>query len=98
MGKELLEKAKVVRDAVQSLGFDTLKSCSQITPLVTVEDGVTLRLSEFLGARGIKAPAIRPPTVPKATSRIRFSVHAGLSSDDIGHCIECLREWKKANG
>ena len=98
LGRDLLEKANMMRNAIRSLGFDTLKSESQIIPLVTGDEGIALGLSAFLSGQGIKAPAIRPPTVPNGASRIRFSVHAGLSSDDIGRCIECLREWKKAHG
>lgn len=97
LGKNLLEKSKTLRETIQTMGFDTLKSESQIIPLVTGEDEKALRLSAFLAERDIKAPAIRPPTVPDGSSRIRFSVHAGLSSDDISHVADCLREWKKIN-
>jgi 8-amino-7-oxononanoate synthase len=97
LGKSLLEKSKMLREAIRAMGFDTLKSESQIIPLVTKEEEKALRLSTFLAERGIKAPAIRPPTVPDGSSRIRISVHAGLSTDDIAHVIECLGEWKKAH-
>jgi 8-amino-7-oxononanoate synthase len=97
LGKGLLEKAKILRDAIQSLGFDTLKSESQIIPLVTGEEGIALRLSAFLAEQGIKAPAIRPPTVPAGTSRIRISIHAGLSSGDSERVVDCLKNWKKSN-
>jgi 8-amino-7-oxononanoate synthase len=97
LGKRTLETSAKLRDAIKSLGFDTLKSESQIIPLVIGDEANSLKLSAFLAEQGIKAPAIRPPTVPKGTSRIRFSVHAGLSSDDISHIIESLATWKKKN-
>jgi len=97
LGRSLLEKSAKLRDAIKSLGFDTLKSESQIIPLVTGDEGEALGLSAFLAEQGINAPAIRPPTVPKGTSRIRFSVHAGLSPDDISHVVDSLAVWKKNN-
>jgi 8-amino-7-oxononanoate synthase len=97
MGREILEKAKVLRDAARSLGFDTLNSESQIIPLVVGGEDVALRFSSFLREQGINAPAIRPPTVPGGASRVRISVHAGLSSEDINFVIECLGKWKKTN-
>jgi 8-amino-7-oxononanoate synthase len=98
LGRELLKKAKTLRDAIHAMGFDTLKSESQIIPLVTGSEADALSLSDFLSKQVIKAPAIRPPTVPNGTSRVRISVHAGLSSDDIGKIIDSLSDWKKANG
>jgi 8-amino-7-oxononanoate synthase len=97
LGKSVLENSAKLRDAIRSLGFDTLKSESQIIPLVTGDEGQALGLSVFLSKQGINAPAIRPPTVPKGTSRIRFSVHAGLTYKDISHIIESLALWKKSN-
>jgi 8-amino-7-oxononanoate synthase len=97
LGKNVLETSAKLRDAIRLQGFDTLKSESQIIPLVIGDEGEALRLSAFLAERGIKAPAIRPPTVPKGTSRIRFSVHAGLSPDNITHIIESLKEYGEKN-
>jgi 8-amino-7-oxononanoate synthase len=97
LGKIVLESSSKLRDAIRSLGFDTLKSESQIIPLVTGDEERALGLSAFLWEHGIKAPAIRPPTVPKGSSRIRLLVHAGLSSGDIARVIESLAMWKKNN-
>jgi 8-amino-7-oxononanoate synthase len=98
LGKALLVKADMLRNGIRSAGFDTLGSSTQIIPLVTGDAATALRLSAFLFERGIKAPAIRPPTVPANTSRVRFSMHAGISGDDINHVLSCLGEWKKING
>jgi 8-amino-7-oxononanoate synthase len=98
LGKNLLETSSRLRNAIKSEGFDTLKSESQIIALVTREEGIALGLSAFLSQQGINAPAIRPPTVPNGLSRIRLSVHAGLTTDNIAHVADSLRKWKKANG
>jgi 8-amino-7-oxononanoate synthase len=98
MGKELLAKAQVFREAVNALGLDTLNSATQIVPVITGDDAAALRLSAFCLERGIKAPAIRPPTVPAGTARVRFSIHLGCTGDDIAQVIDCLKGWKKSHG
>jgi 7-keto-8-aminopelargonate synthetase-like enzyme len=47
---------------------------------------------------GIIAPAVRPPTVPPHTARIRFSIFSGLDKKQIDHTIDIISEWKKKNG
>jgi 8-amino-7-oxononanoate synthase len=97
MGKELLDKADVLRNGISSLGFDTRNSTTQIVPCVIGTDADACALSAFLASRGIKAPAIRPPTVPQGTARIRFSVQYNLSIEDISLIINTLAEWKKSH-
>jgi 8-amino-7-oxononanoate synthase len=98
MGKMLLEKAQVFREGIKALGFSTLNSATQIVPCIVKNDSEALELSSFLMQRGIKAPAIRPPTVPPGTARIRFSIHLGCSSDDLAYVTDQLKEWKKSHG
>ncbi len=80
-----------------NLGYDTMKSETQIIPVLTgsVED--TLRLSRYLYKDGIFAPAIRPPTVPEGKCRIRFSVTAEHDEKDIDIVINSLKKLKKFN-
>src|SRR5439155_599840 len=73
-------------------GFDALDSRSPIIPLLIGDAEATLRLSETLLAHGIYAPAIRPPTVPAGTSRIRLSVTAGHTPAQIDHLLEVLQK------
>jgi len=98
MGKKLKEKALAFRKGIMALGFNTLNSATQIVPCIVKSDSEALDLSAFLMQRGIKAPAIRPPTVPLNTARIRFSIHLGASSDDLAYVADQLKEWKKSHG
>ena len=98
MGRKLLEKAQIFREGIKALGFDTLNSTTQIVPCIVKSDNEALELSAFLLRRGIKAPAIRPPTVPAGTARIRFSIHLGCSADDLAFVVGQLKEWKQSHG
>jgi len=93
-GRELLRKAEGFREKLRSLGYDTLTSTTQIVPCRIGNDLKATKLSLFLRDRGILAPAIRPPTVPKGSSRIRFSIHSGVTGDQETQVISALKEWK----
>jgi 8-amino-7-oxononanoate synthase len=93
-GAELLRIAEKLRCGIRGLGFDTLHSCSQIIPCIVGDDTTAIALSGFLKSQGIFAAAIRPPTVPQGTSRVRFSAHHALSSHDIDAVLFALKEWK----
>src|SRR5206468_5181983 len=77
-----------LHDGARQAGFDTLDSRSPIIPLLIGDAEAALRLSETLLAHGIYAPAIRPPTVPAGTSRIRLSVTAGHTQIGRAPCRE----------
>ena len=97
LGATLLEKTAAFRDTLHDLGFDTLNSTTQIVPCIIGDNGKALALSEFLAQRNIFAPAVRPPSVPPHTARIRFSVHLGLSTDDEASVFAALQKWKSRN-
>jgi glycine C-acetyltransferase/8-amino-7-oxononanoate synthase len=81
-----------LHDGVRQAGFDTLDSRAPIIPLLIGNAEAALRLSEALLSHGIYAPAIRPPTVPAGTSRIRLSVTAGHTPAQIDHLLEVLQK------
>ncbi len=98
LGIELLSKAASFREKLHDIGFDTLDSTTQIVPCRIVDDAEALELSAFLAARGIDAPAVRPPTVPPHTARIRFSLHCGFTAEQEATVIAALTEWKSGRG
>ncbi len=61
-----------------------------IVPFLVGSEAATLELSRRLWDGGVFAPAVRPATVPKGTSRIRFSVTAEHSEQDIGRVLDVL--------
>jgi len=54
-----------------------------------------VRVSQFLQAKGILVPAIRPPTVPKNTARLRISLSAAHSKADVMRLMSALHEAEK---
>ncbi len=80
--EKLREKHQLLRKLLQDKGLET-KGNSQIVPVIIGEDEKTLKIADKLLANGIFAPAIRPPTVRKGTSRLRFSLTADFSLEQV---------------
>jgi 8-amino-7-oxononanoate synthase len=76
------------RDELQKLGFNIGKSMTHIVPIIIGSNEQTVQMSERLQEYGIAAVAIRPPTVPEGTSRIRFSLTAALTKEEIDWALE----------
>lgn len=81
--KKLLQASETVRTRFKNAGFDVGPSSTQIIPLILQDEVKTLAFSEKLKASGILGVAIRPPTVPKGASRIRFALSAAHQPADI---------------
>jgi len=74
LGTCLLANAKYFRDLLNEAGLNTLNSESQIVPVIIGDNKKAMAVSRKLREQGIIAAAIRPPTVPKGTARLRLSV------------------------
>jgi len=72
-------------------------STTPIQPLVVGDNRACLVLHEALLQRGIWVPAIRPPTVPKGTARLRISISAAHSLDQIDRLVDALRRLAAHN-
>lgn len=78
--------------------WQLMPSDTAIQPLLVGSNEDALKLSEYLLTQGILAPAIRPPTVPKDTSRLRISLSAAHSSADITRLVSTLQQAEKVWG
>ena len=67
------------------------ESSTPIQPLIVGANAEALRLSQALLQRGILVPAIRPPTVPANTARLRITLSAAHSDADVARLVEALR-------
>ncbi|CAM3670373.1 8-amino-7-oxononanoate synthase OS=Castellaniella defragrans (strain DSM / CCUG 39792 / 65Phen)OX=1437824 GN=BN940_13311 PE=3 SV=1 [Castellaniella denitrificans] len=92
----LADKADALRGALRSLGLDTGASSTQIVPVLVGDERRALALSEALEARGVLVTAIRPPTVPRGTSRLRIALSAAHTRADIERLVDALSDALEA--
>ncbi|MEW6715267.1 MAG: 8-amino-7-oxononanoate synthase [Nitrospirota bacterium] len=81
-------------EGLNKLGYNTLNSETQIIPVLIGDTENALRIGDYLFRKKIFAPAIRPPTVPGGKCRIRFSVTAAHTDEDIDRALKSLNKSK----
>ena len=86
----LAANGETLRDELAREGFDVSGSATQIVPLVIGEADMAMRICELAIERGVFAQAIRPPTVPQGTSRLRLAVMATHSRDELREAARVL--------
>ena len=88
--EQLQANAAALRDELAREGFDVAGSTTQIVPLVVGEASTAMALCEAALERGVFAQAIRPPTVPEGTSRLRLAVMATHSRSELRDAARAL--------
>jgi len=88
----LQARTQQFRNALQTAGFNTGASESQIVPLIIGDNAQAIAFSEALQAEGIAAVAIRPPTVPQGSSRIRFTLMSTHKEQDVDWAAQRMIE------
>lgn len=77
---------------LRTMGWHLLPSDTAIQPLVVGENAIALSLMEALRQRGLWVPAIRPPTVPAGTARLRIALSASHTEAEVASLVGALRE------
>jgi 8-amino-7-oxononanoate synthase len=90
----LLHRAANLRAALQSEGFDTAGTASQIVPVVLGYNDGTLDAAEHLQREGFAVRGIRPPTVPEGGSRLRLSLTTRISQEELSRLVHSLVAWR----
>jgi len=90
--KRLHANVARMRSKLVSFGFDLSGSVGPIVPIFVGKTSQALALSEQLLESGILVPAIRPPTVPKGTDRLRATVTAAHTDDQIDRFCEVIKK------
>jgi 7-keto-8-aminopelargonate synthetase-like enzyme len=88
----LLQQASHLRRRLCEMGMDIGGSASQIVPVIVGDAGRALAVSRALWECGVFVPAIRPPSVPRATSRLRISLQHGHTAEHIERLTAALGE------
>jgi 8-amino-7-oxononanoate synthase len=90
--ERLRANAATLREGLRSEGLEPIGSETQIVPLVIGEADDTMALCERLLAEGVFAQAIRPPTVPPGTCRLRLTTMATHRVADLRHAARLIGE------
>ncbi|WP_333871546.1 8-amino-7-oxononanoate synthase [Desulforamulus putei] len=86
--KSLLEKSRWFRGELVKNGFDVPTNNTPIIPLMVGEADKAVTFSRILYDEGVYVPAIRPPTVPNGSSRLRFSIMATHTDEDLAMALQ----------
>jgi 8-amino-7-oxononanoate synthase len=92
----LWQNCRSLKEGLRSLGFQVAASESPILPLIIGDAGECMRFSERLVERGVFAQGIRPPTVPPGTSRLRITLMATHTGEQIERALEVFRAVKES--
>ncbi len=90
----VLKQAAHLRKRLQTQGWDTGRSCSQIVPIMIGSPATTLRVALALREQGLLVPGIRPPSVPPGESLLRLSLcyhHTPAMLDRLADTMLSLR-------
>lgn len=82
--------------AQPALGWQLTDSATAIQPLIVGDNAAALALAAALDAQGLWVPAIRPPTVPVGTARLRITLSAAHSEADVLELVDALAQAGRA--
>ncbi len=88
--QRVLELAGSARAQLKAAGFNVPEGFTPIIPVITGSAESALRLAGLCLKRGVFIPAIRPPAVPKNSARLRMTVSAAHSDEDLSLAIDVL--------
>lgn len=94
--EQLQDLIKQFRTGAQQLGLPLMASRSAIQPLMVGDTQRAVTLSEKLKAAGVLISAIRPPTVPQDTARLRITLSASHQREHVERLLDALAKAMKA--
>jgi glycine C-acetyltransferase len=96
--KRLSDNAEFFRSVLREYGFDTMGSETQIIPIYVGGAEKTMEFSRLLLVEGIFVQGIRPPTVPAGSCRLRCTVMATHTVEDLSWAAEIMAKVGKRLG
>ncbi len=96
--ERLAANARALRRSLAAEGFQVPEGDMHIVPLIVGEERDTMRLCQAAIEQGVFAQAIRPPTVPAGTSRLRLAAMASHTASDMRLAAEVLARTARKLG
>ncbi|MGQ9646192.1 MAG: 8-amino-7-oxononanoate synthase [Thermodesulfobacteriota bacterium] len=87
-----------LRDGLNQFGFDTMRSEAHIIPILTGEPKITMEMDRKLLQRRVLVQGIRPPTVPEGKCRLRVTMMATHTREDLDFALEQFEKVGKEVG
>lgn len=92
---KLWERARYFKEKLSTLGFDTGKSETPITPIIVGDEAKSMEFSKKLLENGVFVSPIVFPTVPRGTGRIRCMVTAGHTEEQLDKAVSIMEKVAK---
>ena len=91
---ELLQRSARLVENLRAAGFKTARTESQIVPVVLGAVAETLDAADYLQRDGFAVRAIRPPTVPEGSARLRLSLTSKIPEAELMRLVKSLVTWR----
>lgn len=88
----LRENTRYMKEKLREAGISSLPGDTSIIPIIMGEEEKAMELSRKCRENGLLLSAIRPPSVPAGTSRIRLTVTAAHTKEEIEKAVEIIKE------
>jgi 8-amino-7-oxononanoate synthase len=92
--KLLLDRSNLLATELNALGCRTPGGHSQIIPVILGSNEDTVSAAKFLQEQGFAVRAIRPPTVPAGSARLRLSLTTRITDEHIMAVLAALKAWR----
>lgn len=90
--EKLQQHIRLFREEAQRIGLPLMPSMTPIQPILLGDETLAMQWQERLRQHGIWISAIRPPTVPKGTARLRITLSAAHDIQDIDYLLRILKQ------
>ena len=94
---QLARNSQRLREALAARNYDTLGSSTQIIPAVIGSEADALAAARRLEEAGVLTVAIRPPTVPEGSSRLRLTLSSRLDEQGMQRLLDAVAECLPLN-
>ena len=96
--ERLWHNRNTLHTTLTNLGFQLTDTQSPILPIIVKSSETALKMSQALYEAGIYVPAIRPPTVPKHSSRLRLTVSSEHTQEQLETVVQRIQEAGQTSG